>query len=120
VCEEIIGQRTSARWHSDAHSTMFLNEEEQHAVELSTDSLDKLEFIKHIRWLNSQMSSDVKKNRILFMAIACSLMNVSHDSHMSQHFAKLSKVVVHKLEQAADFKEGRRFAADLKVSAKVD
>ena len=64
----------------------------------STSTLEPLEFESHVYWLLSHATpEDSKSNRLVFMALARSLMNVSHDEVMRVRFRGFSDLVNAKL-----------------------
>ena len=76
------------------------------AYQLSTNTLKYEKFIDHIRWLMTYMTekdkrtdTEIKANRLVAMAIAQSLINVSHNGFMRMKFRNLSKMVIQKFEE---------------------
>ena len=80
---------------------------EQQAYKLSTKTLNKKKFEEHIRWLMTYMvykqsdktNREAKTNRMVLMATALSLINVSHDNFMRIHYRRLSEMVLKKFEE---------------------
>ena len=80
---------------------------EQQAYKLSIKTSDSKKFIEHLRWLMSYMVEKPKKtdresigNRLVFMAIAQSLMNVSkNDWSYTISYQNMSRMIVQKFAE---------------------
>jgi hypothetical protein len=74
---------------------------EEQAYRLSTSVTDPELFIKHISDLMKQVvdKADKKTNRLVAMATARSLMNVSENRFMRLRFQSLAKTVLRKFEE---------------------
>jgi hypothetical protein len=75
------------------------------AFKLSTNSTDEKEFQAHIYWLTSHLVSgtsrrDKKQNRLVFLAIAQSLMRISKYSHDKYKF--IAYTIIDKLKEVKE------------------
>ena len=91
------------------------------AFELSTNSADEKEFQAHIYWLTSHLvpgtsRRDKKQNRLVFLAVAQSLMRISKYSHDKYRF--IAYTIIDKLEETKDAHIGE-FISDFKNIMKL-
>ena len=103
---------------------------ERQAFVISTHTLDKQKFISHIKWLmtyygtlNAVKPRELKANRLILMATARSLMNVSHDVNMNQDFRRLVLAILAKLNdyngEILEFNIND-YISDFKAFTKID
>ena len=78
---------------------------ENQACKLATKSTDRVFFMTHIRWIlsfaytnDSNDPEERRVNRLVVLAIAQSIKNVSHDYNMRETWRKLSDMILLKLD----------------------